>query len=298
MKSIGLVGVNTYHAEAFTRIFNGSPDAGPRIDDARITHVWAGEHTERLAELEGMLGAYDTTVTDHTQMIGAVDGVLVVDDTGLGERHAELARPFAEAGMPVFIDKPMTIELGDAVELFDLAETHNAPLMSCSALRFTVEQAAIQDQIDALGAISAINSVGPGVWFNYGVHAVELVGAIADARPASVHRFALDEKDVAVVTYESGMVATIQTLRDAAYVFNAAVFGEKGHLSFDVNDGMGFYTNTMKAFVEMIETRTSPLSREQTLDVLAILHAGDRSAETGTTVNISDMMSTILENAR
>jgi virulence factor len=290
MTSLGLVGVNTYHAEAFTRIFNGSPDAGPRIDDARITHVWAGEHAERLAELEGMLGAYDTKVDDHAQMIGAVDAVLVVDDTHGGARHAELARPFIEAGMPVFIDKPMTTNLADAVALFDLAEQHDAPLMSCSALRFPVELAEIGDDVAALGKISAINSVGPGEWFYYGVHAVELVGAIADDRPVSVHRFALEEKDVAIVTYESGMVATIQTLRDAAYVFNAAVFGKNGHLAFDVNDGMGFYTNTMKAVVEMIETRTSPVRREQTLDVLGILHAGIRSAETGEAVAINDIL--------
>jgi predicted dehydrogenase len=290
MRTIGLVGVNTYHAEAFTRIFNGSPDKGPGIEDARITHVWAGEHTERLAELESMLGPYDNHVADHRELIGAVDGVLVVDDTGLGARHAELATPFAEAGMPVFVDKPMTTDFADAVKLFDLAAQNNAPLMSCSALRFTVEQAAIQDKIDALGTISSVVSVGPGEWFNYGVHAVELVGTLSDARPRTVQRTALDEKDVAVVTYDSGLVAVIETLRDAAYVFNASVYGEKGHLSFDVNDGMGFYTNTMRAFVEMIGTRQPPVTREQTLNVLAILHAGDRSAETGTTVAIGDIM--------
>ena len=43
-------------ADAFTRIFNGSADEAPRIDAARITHVWAGGHPERLAELEEMFG--------------------------------------------------------------------------------------------------------------------------------------------------------------------------------------------------------------------------------------------------
>lgn len=293
MTSIGLVGVNTYHAEAFTRIFNGSPDADPRIHGARITHVWAGEYQERLAELEAMLGTYDHRVEDVREMIGAVDGVLVVDDTDGGARHRELAAPFLEAGMPVFIDKPMTTTIEDAVALFALAERHNAPLMSCSALRFTVEQTAIQDQIDAVGKISSLTSVGPGEWFYYGVHAVELVGALSSDRPQSVHRYALAEKDVAVVTYDSGLVAIIETLRDAAYLFHASVYGEKGHLSFDVNDGMGFYTNTMRAVVRMIETRTPQVTKEQTLDVLAILHAGIRSAELGAPVAISDVMEAI-----
>ena len=42
MKSIGLVGVNTSHADAFTRIFNGSADESPRIDSARITDAPSG----------------------------------------------------------------------------------------------------------------------------------------------------------------------------------------------------------------------------------------------------------------
>jgi predicted dehydrogenase len=287
MTSLALVGVNTYHAEAFTRIFNGSPDEAPRIDAARITHVWAGGHPERLAELEAMLGPYDTRVEDLDDLVGAVDGVLVVDDTGGGAMHAELARPFIKAGMPVFIDKPMTTVYADAVALFDLAEEHNAPLMSSSALRFPVELD--RDAIAGLGKLSTITSVGPEEWFYYGVHAVEVAGAVADDQPVSVHRFALPEKDVAVVEYETGLVAVIMTVRDAGYLFHVNVYGEKGHLDFSVDDFMGFYTNEMRAFAEMVETREMPLRREQTLAVMAILHAGNLSAEEGRTVAISEI---------
>lgn len=291
MKTIGLVGVNTFHAQAFTRIFNGSAEEGPRIEGARITHVWAGAHPERLAELEGMFGPYDNRVEHAEDLIGAVDGVLVVDDTDGGAMHAGLARPFLEAGMPVFVDKPMTTVYRDAIELFDLAEEHGAPLMSSSALRFPAELD--RDAISALGKLSTITSVGPEEWFYYGVHAVEVTGAVVDAvggdQPVSVHRFALPEKDVAVVEYETGLVAVIMTLRDAGYLFHVNVYGEKGHLDFAVDDFMGFYTNEMTAFTEMMETREMPLRREQTLAVMAILHAGNMSAEEGRKVMISEI---------
>lgn len=287
MLRIGMVGVNTYHAEAFTRIFNGGPDEEPRITGARITHVWAGEYTDRLAELERMLGAYENRVDTSTDLIGAVDGVLILDDTDGGARHAELATPFLEAGIPVFVDKPMTTDYADAVHLFDLAEQHNAPLFSSSALRFPVE--IDRDAIAALGKLSTIVSVGPEEWFYYGVHAVEVVGAVTPDRPQSVHRFAMPEKDIAVVTYESGLASVLMTLRDAGYLFKVSVFGEKGNLTFSVDDGMGFYTNEMSAFVEMIRTGTPPITREQTLDVLGILHAGIRSAEEGRTVRIDEI---------
>lgn len=287
MYKVGMVGVNTYHAEAFTRIFNGGGGDEPRINNARITHVWAGDHSERLAELEAMLGPYDNVATAQEELIDAVDGVLVIDDSDGGGNHRELATPFIEAGMPIFIDKPMTTDFADAIALFDLAEKHNTPLFSCSALRFPVELD--QDAVDALGKISSIVSVGPEEWFYYGVHAVEVMGTITSDQPESVHRFALPEKDIAVVTYESGLAGVVMTLRDAEYIFEVSVYGEKGAYSFRVDDGMGFYTNEMKAFVEMIETRTPPVTAQETLTVLSILHAGNLSAEEGRTVQISEI---------
>lgn len=287
MYSIGMVGVNTYHAEAFTRIFNGGAGDAPRITDARITHVWAGEYPDRLAELEALLGPYDHIVASPEELLGKVDGVLLLDDTDGGARHAGLAEPFLKAGMPVFVDKPMTTEFADAQRLFATAAEHNAPLFSSSALRFPVELD--RSAIDALGHISSIVSVGPEEWFYYGVHAVEVMGTITADAPVSVHRFALPRKDVAVVIYESGLVGTVQTLRDAQYIFEVSVYGENGAYSFRVEDGMGFYTNEMKAFVEMIATRIPPITPEATLTVLAILHAGNLSAAEGRTVMISEI---------
>lgn len=287
MFRIGMVGVNTYHAEAFTRIFNGSSGEAPRIADARITHVWAGDHPERLAELEALLGPYEAHVHTMTDMLEQVDGVLILDDTDGGRRHAELATPFLQEGMPVFVDKPMTTDYADAVHLFDLAAEHHAPLFSSSALRFPVELD--HDAIAALGKLSTIISIGPEEWFYYGVHAVEVVGAVTDDRPETVYRIALPAKDIAVVTYKSGLASVIMTLRDAGYLFKVAVYGEHGSYSFSVDDGMGFYTNEMAAFVEMIGTGTPPITREQTLDVLAILHAGIRSVDEGRTVRIDEI---------
>lgn len=290
MTTIGLVGVNTSHADAFSRIFNGDSETPAALDDARITHIWGKEDRrddpDRVNALMTKHGI-EASVEDPNEMIGKVDGVLIIDDTGGGETHVDLARPFLEAGIPMFIDKPMTTNYADAVALFDLAEQHNAPLMSSSALRFPVEYD--KAAIEACGTPSSILTIGPGEWFYYGVHAVELLGTVTNDRPVSVHRYALEEKDVALVEYESGLVAVVQTLRDAGYLFHCSVFGDKGHTSFDVNDSMGFYTNEMREFVRMVETKRSPLRREQTLDVMAILHAGNRSAETGQRVLISEI---------
>lgn len=285
MISLGLIGANTSHADAFSRIFNGDGETPPTIDDARITHIWGAD-----AERAGALATthhIDAIVAEPREMVDRVDGVLIIDDTGGGETHADLAAPFLEAGMAVFVDKPMTTDYADAVALFDLAEKHNAPLTSSSALRYPVELD--PEAIAACGKLSSVLTVGPGEWFYYGVHAVELLGTVTDDAPVSVHRHVLENKDVAVVTHESGIVAVVETLRDAGYLFHCAVFGENGHTAFDANDMKGFYANQMRAVAEMVKTRKAPVTREQTLAVMAILHVGNLSAAEGRTVQISEI---------
>lgn len=285
MLNIGMVGVNTSHADAFSRIFNGRENEAPRLDSGKVVSIW-GDDPERVATL-AETHRIETTVGDPAEMIGSVDAVLVVDDTGGGARHAELARPFLEAGLPVFVDKPMTTAYADAVALFDLAEAHNAPLLSCSALRFAVEIEAAQGELAAIGTLSSIVSVGPGDWFYYGVHAVELLVVVAGTGASWVYRHALPDKDITVVGYEHGPAAVVETLRDAAYVFHLTAFGADGFASVHVEDAMGFYSNTMQAFATMAGTGVSPLRREQTLEVIAILEAGNRSAERGERVAVS-----------
>lgn len=288
MKTIGLVGIDTWHTNAYTGIFNGTVDAAPTIDRARITHVWPGNNPGKLAEAEAHAGKpYEHVVHDYADMIGAVDAVIVIDVDRGGKHHAEFARPFLEAGIPVFIDKPMTLTYRDAVELFDTAEATNTPVMSCSALRFPVELD--HDVINGLGTLSTIVSVGPGEWFDYGIHAVESIGAVSDAHPVSVTHTALPKKDIVRVDYEGGLVGMVMTLRDASYQFHMSIYGADGYTQIAFDDAMGFYRNTMQAFATMIETREMPIRRDQTLAVLQILHAGNLSAEEDRTVHIEEI---------
>jgi predicted dehydrogenase len=57
----------------------------------------------------------------------------------------------------------------------------------------------------------------------------------------------------------------------------------------EVEDALGFYTGEMRAFAEMVRTGASPVPASRTLDVLAILEAGNRSAERGEAVEIAEI---------
>lgn len=251
-----------------------------------MVSVWGGdEHHDRVTEL---VSAHhiEHRVEHPSEMLGTIDAVLIVDDTGGGESHAALARPFLEAGLPTFIDKPMSTSYHDAVALFDLAARSGAPLLSCSSLRFAAELEVARPELDRIGPLSSVISTGPGDWYYYGVHAVELLGAVIGTGATVLHRHVFDQRDVAVIEYAKGPTAVVQTLRDASYVFELVAYGQNGHVSINVTDSMGFYSNTMREVVKMAETGISPLTADQTLDVLGILRAGVASAESGGAVTV------------
>ncbi len=289
---VGLVGTNTSHAGVFARLLNGE-GAAPRVEGAHVTGVWSsgrvglsGPHPE-APELAARFGI-DRVVADPGELIGAIDLVLVVDDLDGGALHAELARPFIEAGIPTYIDKPMTLDVADAVGLFDLAGKHSTPLLSASALRFATELPAVTDA--GIGKLSSVVSVGPGDWYNYGVHAVELAQTLTGPGATWVHQHAGEQRDVTVVGYDDGPTVVVETLRDAAYVFYASAFGESGHAQVEVTDADGFYAGAMSAAVQMAVSGTSPVGRADTLEVLAILTAGQRSALIDGPVQIADVL--------
>lgn len=277
----GLVGVNTSHADAFSRLLNGTFDVPPLVEGGQIVAVWHDEGQEERARELAAAHQIGLIEPDLSRLVDQVDAVLVIDDTGGGASHGRLATPFLQAGLPTFIDKPMTTEFSEAVRLFDLAARTGAPLLSCSALRFAAELSDAREDLAEIGDLSSVISTGPGDWYYYGVHAVELLGAVAGTGAKTVTRHAFPDRDVVVVDYGNGPTGIVQTLRDAAYVFELVAYGKDGHASFEVQDSTAFYGNTMAEVVKMAETGVAPLKPEQTLEVLAILQAGLESAETG-----------------
>ena len=70
--------------------------------------VYEAEHIARAAKIP--------TVYDRPEeMLGNIDAVIVATDDG--NEHVERCRPFVEAGIPMFIDKPITIKEDEAIEL-------------------------------------------------------------------------------------------------------------------------------------------------------------------------------------
>lgn len=172
MTRIGVVGSDSSHVDQFVRLLN----VEHRFGDARIVALTGGD-TARNQELAAAAGAEaPRLVDDPAELTGAVDAVLVTTRDGRG--HRAEAIPFIEAGLPVFVDKPLAGSADDAAAIVRAAQEHGVPLSSGSALRYVpaVEELAapglpLPQLITVSGPANAAGQYG-GLYF-YGIHLVE-----------------------------------------------------------------------------------------------------------------------------
>lgn len=294
MIRVGIVGTNTSHAAVFAELLNGRDGSPPSVEGARVAGVWSsgeeglsGLHSD-AATLAHRYGI-GTVVNSPADLTGQVDLALILDDRDGGALHPDLAKVFLAEGIATYIDKPMTLKVSDAVELFDYAEQHGAPLMSCSALRYAAEL----DVLQSAGRINTLVSVGPGDWYNYGIHTVEAALTVCGPGALRVQRIARPERDLTVIDHESGSQVMVGTLRGTSTPFHLVGYGARQMAQTEVSDYQGFYTGTMSAAVRMARAGTSPIARQATLDVLAVLAAGERSAETGGPVALAEILGSV-----
>ena len=84
---------------------NKQPKETLGIPGAKITCICCTGYAERdEAERMAKASLIPEVLDDPTEMIGKVDAVIVATDDG--NEHVDRCRPFVEAGIPMFIDKP------------------------------------------------------------------------------------------------------------------------------------------------------------------------------------------------
>ena len=106
-----------------------------------------------------------------------MDGIILSDfDSCL--HFKELVRPYLEAGVPIFINRPFALNLADAQEMIELAKKHNTPIMSGSSFEFAPEVEKIKEEVAAVEPVrgfTAANSMSD--YATHGIHGVFFVHA-------------------------------------------------------------------------------------------------------------------------
>lgn len=255
-----------------------------RIPGARVTHIWTDDPAD--APKVAAASLIENVVTRPEDVIGQVDAVVIATDDGTD--HVRRARPFVEAGLPVFVDKPMATTLE---ELRQFVEWHRAGriLLSTSGMRYAPEMRA---DFSSLGDLRWITSFTCKTWERYGIHALEAVEPLTGPGFLTVTTQGGPDGDIVHLTHRSGVRVTLGALHDAYGSFGAVhLYGTKGEQALKLTDTYHAFRGQLVAWIDMLRTGRRPLPFEETVELMAVIIAGIRSREQGgRTVAIADIL--------
>ncbi|MBC7330040.1 Gfo/Idh/MocA family oxidoreductase [bacterium] len=286
MLKIGMVGgAKAWHARSFSEMFNGYdedlarkhnfPLYKTKLEGARVTHIW--DPDRESAELIAKICGIENVVEDMEEMIGGIDGVIIADDTTM--KHQRRAIPFLKAGLPTFVDKPLSPSIEEAEEIINLAREYKAPFMSCSALRYAKEVEEFLAKKEEIGEILTGNSICSGDLIFYGIHAMEQLYVCIGQGIKSVQNVGEEGKDIVIITKEDGRKFVLTVYKEISYLFQMNLYGTKGWREVRVEDSDYFYSNMLRAFLRMVETKEPPFPPEETLEIIKTLVLARQSAQ-------------------
>jgi len=287
-KRVGIIGLDTSHAPAFTKSLNAE-DASPDFDGFKVVAAYPqGSKTiesmiKRVPEYTAEVKTYGVEIVDSIpDLLKKVDFVLL--ETVDGHPHLEQAIPVMKARKTMFIDKPIAGTLTDAFAIFKAAKEFKTPIFSSSSLRYMTN---IEDivQNQSAGKIYGAESYGPCYlepshpdFFWYGMHAIEALYAVLGTGCHTVSRVHTPYNDITVGLWDGDRVGTFRGLRRGKQDYGGNVFGEKGIKSLGEYKG---YDPLLKEIIKFFKTNIPPVSAEETLELFTFMEAADESKRRG-----------------
>lgn len=279
MFRIGTVNIDTSHAPSFAEIFL-------KGDEGRYTAVYndafrTDEEVSAFIEKFGLEKRY----YDLDEMAKNVDLAFIQGCNW--DRHLELAKPFINAGIPVFVDKPLAGNLKDLKEFERLAD-EGKKIIGTSAMRYTYEhESFFAIPKEERGEIMHI-SVTVGVdEFNYAIHAVEsIMGFLGDVDPESTAYIGTGNVDGAdcdsyFIRFANGATADYHICKRGWQPSTALVMTTKTGFAYKI-DSNKVYEAMLKqvcAYMKGGENRIATV--KQMTDSVKIMLAGIKSRANG-----------------
>ncbi len=282
---LGMVGLDTSHATAFTKLLNDPTDKA-HVPGGRVVAAFKGGSRDlesSWSRVEGytkeLQDKWGVKIFDTIEEVCRESDAVLIESVD-GRPHLAQVRPVIAAGKRVYLDKPMAGTLKDVVEIFRLAKEKGVPIFSASSLRFGKQTLAVRG--GSLGRVRSAETTSPchidpthPDLFWYGVHGVESLFTVMGTGCETVRRGKTADGKIEVVgTWAGGRTGTY---REGAGYGGKAV-GEKGEAPVGAFEG---YAPLVVAIMEFFRTGVAPVPPEETLELFAFMEAADESQRRG-----------------
>ena len=281
MKKIVILGCENSHANSFLNFIRDNP----KYSDVEVLGVYSDDApaAQKLADEYGVkiMSAYD-------EAVGQVDGVIVT--ARHGDLHYEYAKPYIESGIPMFIDKPVTIKEDEALEFMRVLKEKGIQAVGGSSLKHDKGVKALKKERleDADGktlggfvrAPIDMASVYGGFYF-YAPHLVEVVSEVFGRFPLSVEAKAKGDLVSVKFNYEEYSVDGMFTERN--YLYYACRSAEKSvkGMLLECNDDNNWFRCEFDEFYEVLMGGESKVSYTDLISSVFVMNAIERSLKSG-----------------
>ncbi len=295
MIRIGFVDFDTSHVVEFTKRLNHvNIDKDQWVHGAKVVAgcpMESRHSPELVPQYTRQMQEMGVEVVDNIEdLMGMIDAVCIeANDGGV---HLERARPFIEAGIPCYIDKPFETDLERAKEIMRLARDNGVPTFSSSSLRFApeVQQAIVDPEVGAiLGADvwtqAREHEINPGL-FNYGIHGVEILYTLMNGGCQKISCAYRPGGEVVTGIWDDDRIGVLRGTRASSPGFGFMACGEKS-IHYSGISIQYIYRELLKQIVKMFETKETPIDPMITLEIVAfIVGAIDSRKQDGAWVDL------------
>ena len=285
MYKIAILGCENSHANAFLKLIK-EEEKYSNIEVSGVFSIYP-EAAQKLSE-EFNVPVMET----FDALVGKVDGLMITARDG--KYHYPYAKPYIATGIPMFLDKPITVTQEDAAALVADLKANNvsvcggSTLMHAPYLKELKKEIASGEHGKVLGGyfrapVSLVNEYGN--FFFYSAHVISMMTEVFGYYPETVYASKKNNCVDCVVAYKD-LNVHLQYV-DGSYVYYAMAAMEKGVIGSEVDTG-GYATE----FGRFYGILTGAEAGEDYADLTAsvfIMNAINRSMETGEVVAIEKL---------
>ncbi len=288
MKKIALLGCENSHADLFLKFINENY----KFRDIEVMGVYSDDFaaSEKLSKAFGV-----KQMQNYDELVGQVDGI--INTARHGAKHYKFLAPYIASGIPMFIDKPITIDEDEAVKFMQEAKANGVRITGGSCVKHEV---AVQDiKKDVLnnfdgatrgGLVRApLSSNNPhGGFFFYVQHLVEIVLEAYGRYPNSVQAFKTGGKEFVngdnltiIFRYDNyDIVGVAEELGYSYYISRSSVNHVKGYEMVIGYDNPCFFKE-FEEFIDLVKGAAQRITYEDFIAPVFVMNAIKRSIDSG-----------------
>jgi hypothetical protein len=277
MKKIVMLGCENSHVNTFLTIMKEHPD---QYRDIEVIGVFSedGAAMQQVADAFGV-----PVMRSYDEAVGIADGIVVT--ARHGGKHYPYAKPYIASGIPMFIDKPITVDEQEALDFMRECRRAGVRLTGGSCCKYAKEIADLKTKMtpdDIRGGFvrAPINMDNPyGGFFFYSQHLVEMLGELFGLYPRAVQAYRANNTVNVVFRYDHYDVIGLYTEFSYHYFVSVALGGQT--LASDASIGMDCFMREFDAFCDLLRGGEQKQLYGDFIAPVAVLCAIDRSLASG-----------------